>query len=199
MREEGAALVMSMLVIACLSGLGLGLVAATSSERQIAGNARGGAATELAAAAAIEGMLPEIAGSADWSPLLSTATSWLHDTTHRPLSSSRTIIDLDQIGAEIQSDAAATYPLGANTPRWHLFAWGPLTQLAGLDARASGAYVAVWIADDPADADSAATRDANGTIMVHSEAFGFGATRRSVDAVIARAPTGVRVLSWRSR
>ena len=199
MREEGAALVLSMLVIACLSGLGLGLVAATSSERQIAGNARGAAATQLAAAAAIEGMLPEIAASPDWSVLLSTATSWLHDATHRPISLSRTIIDLDQIGTEIQSEAAATYALGANTPRWHLFAWGPLTRLAGLDAVASGAYVAVWIADDPADADNSATNDANGTIMVHSEAFGFGATRRSVDAVIARAPTGVRILSWRSR
>jgi hypothetical protein len=197
--EQGAALVMAMLIVACLSGLGLGLVAASTAERQIAGNARGAAATELAAAAAIEGMLPEIAAAPDWSALLSTSTSWLHAGTHHPITSSRTFIDLDQIGADIQSDAAATYGLGANTPQWRLFAWGPLTELAGLEAQASGAYVAVWIADDPTDGDDSATADANGTIMLHSEAFGYGATRRGADVVIARAPAGVRVLSWRSR
>ena len=116
-----------------------------------------------------------------------------------PVTSSRTIIDLDQITADLQSDVASTFALGANTPAWRLYAWGPLTRLAGLPATDSGAYVAVWLADDPADADGLPSVDANGTIMVHSEAFGFGATRRGVDAVIARAPVGVRVLSWRPR
>lgn len=199
MKEQGAALVLALLIIVCLSGIGLGLTAASSAERQIAGNARMAAVTSLAADAAIEGVLSEIAAAPDWNALLSSAVSNFHDATHRPVTSSRTTIDLDQVTSDIQSDTAGTYPLGPNTPAWRLFAWGPLTRLAGLAPMDSGAYVAVWIADDPADADGVATADTNGTIMVHSEAYGFGATRRGVDAVIARAPVGVRVLNWRSR
>ncbi len=199
MREQGAALVLSLLVIVCLSGLGLGLVAATSAERQIAGNARGSAATMIAADAAIEGVLTEIAAVPDWSTLLAGATSQFHDVTHRPLSPARVVLDLDQVTTDIQADASSTYVLGANTPAWRLFAWGTLAQMAGLAAGDSGVYVAVWVADDPADADGSATTDANATIMLHSEAFGFGATRRSTEVVIARAPIGVRVLSWRSK
>lgn len=198
-NECGAALVMALLAIVCLSGLGLGLVAASNAERQIAGNARGAAATALAADAALEGVLLELAAAPDWSPLLAGGVSVFHDTTHRPTTPSRVVVDLDQVTSEIQADASATYPLGVNTPAWRLFGWGPLTGLAGLPASDGGAYVAVWIADDPADADGSASTDANGTMMLHSEAFGFGATRRSADAVIARAPIGVRVLSWRSR
>ena len=199
MREQGAALVLSLLVIVCLSGLGLGLVAATNAERQIAGNARGSAATALAADAAIEGVLTEISSVPNWNALLTGSTSQFHDVTHRPLSPSRVVLDLDQVTIDIQADAASTYALGTNTPMWRLFAWGPLAQMAGLAAGDSGAYVAVWVADDPADADGSAGTDANATIMLHSEAFGFGATRRSADVVITRAPVGVRVLSWRSK
>lgn len=198
MKAEGAALVMSLLVIVCLSGLGLGLVVASSAERQIAGNARAAAAVELAAGAAIEGVLSEIAAVPDWGTLLSGATSRFHDATRQPITPSRAIVDLDQFTSDMQSDASGAYALGADTPAWRLFAWGPLTELAGLAPPDSGAYVAVWLADDPADADGLATSDANGTIMLHSEAFGFGATRRGVDVMIARAPAGVRVLSWRS-
>lgn len=197
MNQQGAALVLSLLVIVCLSGLGLGLVAAGTAERHIAGNARRAAETMVAAEAAIEGVLSEIAASANWSLLLSSGVSRFHDANHRPQAPSRTIVDLDVVTTEIQADAAALYALGTNTPVWRLFAWGPLTTLAGLAARDSGAYVAVWLADDPADADGSAVADANGVIMLHSEAFGYGGTRRSVDVAIARAPTGIRVLSWR--
>ncbi len=199
MREEGAALVLALLVVVCLSGLGFGLAAAGSAERQIAGNARLAAVASVAADAAIEGVLSEIGAAPDWSVLLSGATSAFHDVTHRPLLASRAEIDLDQVTTDLQADAVATYPLGANTPSWRLFAWGPLTRLAGLPAEDSGAYVAVWLADDPADSDGASGSDANGTVMVHSEAFGYGGTRRGADAIVARAPVGVRVLSWRSR
>ena len=198
MNQQGAALVMSLLVIVCLSGLGLGLIAAGTAERHIAGNARHAAETMAAAEAGIEGVLAEIAAAPSWSVLLSSAVSRFHDATHRPQTASRTTIDLDLVTTEIQADAAALYALATNTPVWRLFAWGPLTTLAGLASSDSGAYVAVWLADDPADADGSAVADANGVIMLHSEAFGYGGTRRSVDVAIARAPTGVRVLSWRT-
>jgi hypothetical protein len=196
-REQGAALVTALLVIVCLSALGLGLVTASSAERQIAGNARGAAALGLAAGAAIEGVIGEIGRAPDWSALLAVATSAFQDGSRQPQTPSRTVVDLDAITTELQADATAAFPLGANTPRWRLFAWGPLTRLAGLAASESRAYVAVWIADDASDADGDAWADANGVIMVHSEAFA-GGMRRSADAVLGQALGGVRVLSLRS-
>lgn len=198
MSEQGGALVISLLVLVCLSGLGLGLVAAGDAERSIAGHARRAAETMRAAEAGVEGVLPEIAAAASWTTLLATSVSSFHDATRKPVVPSRATIDLDVITAELQSDASATYPLGPNTPAWRLYAWGPLTTLAGLAADQAGTYVAVWLADDPADGDNLSGADANGIIMMHSEAFGFGRTRRSVDAVVARTAGGVRVLSWRT-
>lgn len=196
-RQQGAALVTALLVILCLSALGLGLIAASSAERQIAGNARGAAAIGLAADAAIEGVVSEIGRARDWSALLAVTTSAFQDGPHQPQTPARIVIDLDAITTELQADATAAYPLGANTPRWRLFAWGPLTRLAGLAATESLAYVAVWVADDASDDDGDARADTNGVIMVHSEAFA-GGLRRSADAVLGQAVVGVRVLSWRS-
>ncbi len=197
---EGAALIMALLVIVCLSGLGLGMAAASSAERQISANARGAAAIGLAAAAVVEGVIGEVAAAPDWSPLVSGARASIFNAgSHQITTPSRTSLNLDTITAEIQSDAAATYPLGANTPVWRLFGWGPLTTLAGLPAGDSGAYVAVWVADDPSDNDGNAAADANGVIMLHGEAFGYGASRAVADVVLKRTAAGPRVLSWRSR
>ena len=198
MSERGGALVISLLVLVCLSGLGLGLVAAGDAERSIAANARRAAETMRAAEAAAEGVLPEIAAASSWTTLLATSVSAFHEATRKPVVPSRATVDLDVITAELQSDASAVYPLGPNTPVWRLYAWGPLTTMAGLAREEAGTYVAVWLADDPSDGDDLAGADANGIIMVHSEAFGFGRTRRSVDAVVARTAGGVRVLSWRT-
>lgn len=198
--ESGAALILSLLVVICLSGLGLGMAATSSSERQIAANARGAAVIGLAATAVVEGVLGEVAAADDWSPFVSgTRQSIFNAGAHQVTTASRTPLDLDAITAELQADAAAKYSLGANTPVWRLFGWGPLTTLAGLPAGDSGAYVAVWVADDPSDNDEDAASDANGVMMLHGEAFGYGASRASADVVVKRTAAGPRVLSWRSR
>lgn len=198
-KQQGAALVLSLLVIACLSGLGLGLIAASSADLQIAANTRGAAASALAADSGVEAAISELSIVADWSTWLAGATSAFHDTTHQPRVASRAVIDLDQITLDLQAETATLLALGANTPQWRLCAWGPFSTLAGVAASATGAYVAVWVADDPADADGNAASDANGIVQLHGEAFGYGATRRSVDVVIQRAAVGARVLSWRPR
>ena len=198
--ETGAALIMALLVVVCLSGIGLGMTTASSAERQISSNARGAASIAMAAGAVVEGVIGEFAGAADWTPFVSGARASIFNAgSHQVTAASRTPLNLDTITAEIQSDAAATYQLGANTPSWRLFGWGPLTTLVGLPAGDSGAYVAVWVADDPADDDGNAAEDANGVIMLHGEAFGFGASRASADVVLKRTAAGPRVLSWRSR
>jgi hypothetical protein len=198
--DGGAALVLALLVVVCLSGIGLGMVAASASERQISANSRNAAAINLAASAVVEGVIGEVAAAPSWSPLVSGAQlSMFNAGAHQVTTPSRTLLNLDVITAEIQADAAATYSLGGNTPQWRLFGWGPLTTLAGLPAGDSGAYVAVWVADDPSDNDGNASADANGVIMLHGEAFGYGASRAAADVVLKRTAAGPRVLSWRSR
>ena len=198
--ETGAALILALLVVVCLSGIGLGMAAASSSERQISANARGAATTALAATAVVEGVLGEVTSVPDWSPLISgTRVSMFNAGSHQVNTASRTSLNLDTITAEIQSDAASTYPIGPNTPVWRLFGWGSLSALAGLPATDSGAYVAVWVADDASDNDGNPSADANGVIMLHGEAFGYGASRAAADVVVKRTAAGPRVLSWRSR
>jgi hypothetical protein len=199
-REEGAALVLALLVVVCLSGIGLGMVAASSSERQISSNSRNAAAISLAASAVVEGVIGEVAAAPDWTPLVGGGqTSVFNAGAHQITTPARTPLNLDTITAEIQAGAASTYSLGADTPVWRLFGWGPLTTLAGLPAGDSGAYVAVWVADDPSDNDHDPSTDANGVIMLHGEAFGYGASRAAADVVLKRTAAGPRVLSWRSR
>jgi hypothetical protein len=199
-RQKGAALILALIVVVCLSGVGLGMAAASSVERQVSANARNAAVIGLAAGAVVEGVIGEVAAVPNWSPLVSGARSSVFNAgSHQVLTPSRTAINLDTITAEIQADTAATYPLGANTPVWRLYGWGPLTALAGLPAADSGAYVAVWVADDPSDNDGNAAADANGVIMLHGEAFGYGASRASAEVVLKRTAAAPRVLSWRSR
>jgi len=198
--EGGAALIMALLVIVCLAGLGLGLVATSSAERQISGNVSSAAAIGLAADAVVEGVITEVGAAPDWTLLLSGATvSAFSEGAHQVTTPSAAPLDLDAMTAELQADAAGTFPLGANTPAWRLFGWGTLATLAGIAPSASSAYVAVWVADDPADGDGSASTDANGVIMLHGEAFGRGGSRASADVVLSRTAGGPRVLSWRSR
>lgn len=198
--ERGAALIMALLVVVCLSGIGLGMATASSAERQISANARGAAAIGLAASAVVEGVIGEVAAAPSWSPLVSGAqASIFNGGSHQVMTPSKTPLNLDMITAEIQSDTASTFASGANTPVWRLFGFGPLTTLAGLPAGDSGAYVAVWVADDPSDNDGNPSADANGVIMLHGEAFGYGASRAAADVVLKRTAAGPRVLSWRSR
>ena len=198
--EAGAALILALLVVVALSGIGLGMVAASSSERQVSANVRNATVIGLAADAVVEGVIGEVAAAPSWTPFVSGARASIFNAgSHQVITPSRTALNLDTITAELQSDAAAAYPLGANTPVWRLFGWGPLTSLAGLPASDSGAYVAVWVADDPSDNDGNASADANGVIMLHGEAFGYGASRASADVVLKRTAAAPRVLSWRSR
>ena len=65
-------------------------------------------------------------------------------------------------------------------------------------------YVAVWIADDPAETDGDPARDGTdasnpgaGILQLRSQAFGPGGAHRALEVTIARAGVGLRVISWR--
>jgi hypothetical protein len=75
---------------------------------------------------------------------------------------------------------------GANNPQWKLFAWGPLTDMLPNDQIDSPMYVAVWVADDPAETDGNPSADVNGTLTLHAEAVGPSGTRKVIEVTVAR-------------
>jgi hypothetical protein len=59
------------------------------------------------------------------------------------------------------------------------------------------AYVVVWVADDTAERDGDPSRDANGVLLLHAQAFGPRGARKSVDATVMRPrPGSIAVSSW---
>jgi hypothetical protein len=93
---------------------------------------------------------------------------------------------------QLQADTDGLNLWGANNPQWKLFAWGPLADILSNSQIDSTIYVAVWVADDPADSADGATpdgnplNDSNGVLTLHAEAIGAGGTRKVVEVTVAR-------------
>jgi hypothetical protein len=100
------------------------------------------------------------------------------------------------MSAELQAESNAAAVWGADNPVWRLFVWGPL-RAAGSGMIDSMCYLAVWIADDGADADSNPLVDSNGRVRIHAEAFASAETRRVVEATVSHSASGVQMLVWR--
>jgi hypothetical protein len=197
--DQGAALVMALVAMAMLIALGVALVVASQIERIIADSHRAGSETLYAAEGAAEWAVGEIQGRPQWDDLLAgTAQTGFVDSTLTPLLASNERVDLTVLTGEIQRESDGV-PLGSNRPIWRLIAYGPITRLMGLSIPRSSAYVAVWLADDPSDADDNPVADANGVVSLAVVALGSAQSRRGVDVRLARVPAGgpARVLSWR--
>lgn len=92
-------------------------------------------------------------------------------------------------------------PFGARNPRWRLVLHAPMATVDPQAAQACACYLAVWVADDPADADDDPSRDAPSGVDGHgllrlraaawSGAYGLG----EVEALV-RAPDA-RLVGWR--
>jgi hypothetical protein len=225
-REDGIALIVALLATLVLSALGLSLLVMASTETLIAAHYRDGVEAFHAAEAGLERAIPELALAPDWSAVLdapggvrSAAPSTFGDTTFSAVVADGRTLDLAKMTnllncphmfppaatpctAAQMDHSVGVRPWGSNNPRWRLYANGLLSALtAGLD---SPFYVAVWVADDPAENDGDPARDGmdaanpgTGMLQVRSEAFGPGGARRAVEATLGRAGAGLRIISWR--
>src|SRR6185436_7113973 len=180
--DEGSALIVALFASGLLAALGQGLVLLSNTEQSIAANHQAAAEALYAADAAVQTVLPELRRAADWSAVLSgTVPSAFVDGTPTPTLPSGATIDLNSLTAELQAREASN-PWGANNAVWRLYAYGPLERLSA--SLRSRAYVAVWVADDPAESDGNPALDTNRTILVRAEAFGTNRSRRSIRATV---------------
>ena len=211
--ERGVALLAVMTASSLLLALGLSLALTTTVEVGIASNQRDGVQALHAADAGVERAMADLA-VADWDAVLTGAV-------RSPFFDGRgnvTLPDGSQldVGDETDRLIAEPWPWGRNSPRWTVFASGPLADLLPDAAVAGRAYVVVWAADDPWENDAQPLRDGGppavedaanrtnpgrGALWLHAQAYGVAGTRRTVEVVVerdARWPAAqLRVRTWR--
>ena len=185
--DRGSALIIALFAAVVLSGLGIGLLMLTNTEGAIASNYRAGNQTLYAADAAVERVLSDILMTPNWNDILTGATkSGFIDDTLTPAMPSNQLMDLTALTAEIQAASDATATFGANNPKWKLFAYGRLSEMAAANMINTDEYVVVWISDDPADGDGDAQADTNGVLTVLAQAIGQQGGSRTVEVTIAK-------------
>ena len=175
-RRQSGSVVVALLGLVLLGALAASLAILAHTESLIAGNFSAAQEAFYAAEAGLQVGLDELAAAADWDAVVAgPATAAFVDGLpggHRTL---RDGTDLDL------SDVTARLPGRA----WRLFAFGPFSRVPSALTRESMAYLVVWIADDDGD-------DPN-VVALRSEAFGFGGTRRAIEALVSRQSG---VVSW---
>jgi hypothetical protein len=207
MNERGAAVVIALLLTVIIALLGAGLLTLANTETLIAASYRHGQEASYGAEAALERALTDLGVVADWSTVLAAPPANVVSTFDDGQANVRLpdgqVVSLAALtmGRQRESDELAGPAVyGADSPRWLLFAHAPLRDLVPSPASGTPMYLVVWVADDGGDGDGDPSRDANGRIHVHAEAFGAAGARRGVTAAIGRAAPGViRRLGWHRR
>ena len=188
MRDDrGSALIIALIATVLLSALGVGLVMLSNTEGNIASNYRQGSEMLYAADAAVERVVQDLLLVPRWNDILTgTVQSGFVDNSTTPTTPSGQPLNLTSLTAEIQAQANATNPWGANNPQWRLFAYGPLAEMAGTGTIQSNAYIVVWMADDPSETDGDPQSDTNGVLTVLAQSIGANGTLRTVEVTVAK-------------
>lgn len=185
--EDGSALIIALIATVLLTSLGLGLMLLTDTERAIASSYRAGNESLYAADAAVERVMQDVLLVPQWNDILSGAVqSSFVDSTLTPTLPSGWPIDLTAMTSEIQAQSDATAPWGANNPSWRLFAYGPMADMLAAGTINNGTYIAVWVADDPAEIDDNPSVDTNGVVTLLGQAIGEAGTTRAVEVTLAK-------------
>ena len=187
--EEGTALVIALMAVLLLSALGAAVIMVTNTETMISNNYKNSQEALYAADAAVERVVQDLLMTPRWNDILSgAARSAFVDggMTDQKTLPGGGVMRLDTATAQLQAESNASAAWGANNPQWRLFAWGPLSSISPGTEIDSPMYVAVWVADDPAEADGNPAADTNGTLTLHAEALGPGGTRKVIEVTVAR-------------
>jgi hypothetical protein len=204
-NDCGAALIITLLILALIGAIAAALIVTTTTETLISGSHRASHEAFYAADAALERTIAALAAMPDWSPVVAEAPGNLvagfSDGQARPVAPDGGALDLAALTAlrQATSDTVSGPGVyGADSPRWQLFAHTRLQDLIPKDIVSPPAYLLIWVADDGADGDGDAHRDANAAVLLYAEAHGPAGARRAVEAAVMRTPEGaVRVLGWK--
>ena len=212
--ERGVALFAALAILMLVSAIGLGLALTTSLEPTIASAHEASLSSAYVAEAGLAIALHELRGIADWNLVLSGQTrsailqsgagaDWfLPDGTRADV---RSLTNLANCGhaavcTSAELDAFTTdRPWGPNNPRWQLFGYGRLDQLASTDPVLPPGGVIIWVGDDPAELDAdplhdtpfatdGAPRSGAGVIVLRAEGFGIRGAHRVLTMTVSRAP-----------
>ncbi len=223
-RRTGSAILVAMMATLLMTALGAALILATSSETIIAASFRDGLEGTYAADAALERAIDDLQAAADWNLVLAgAARSAFVDGApdgSRTLADGSTI-DLAQLlnlancgtpdscTTADMNQATSRRPWALNNPRWLLYSYGHLAALTSGSIN-SPYYVAVMVADDPAENDHDPASDGavpcggavpvltgdppapscnpgSGVLALRAEAFGPRGVHKIVEATIAHA------------
>jgi hypothetical protein len=200
-NEDGTALILSLMSMMLLTALGAAVIMVSRTETAIANNYRNSQEALYAADAAVERVVQDLLMVPRWNDILADGGSGVAGVTSSftvgSPASAITLpaggrITLNTATAALQSESDTANLWGGNNPRWRLFGWGPLSALLGTTGVDSNMFVAVWIADDPADGpsltgpDNNPLLDANGTLTIRAEAIGASGTRKTIEVTVAR-------------
>ena len=204
-NEDGTALIIALMSMMLLMALGAGVVMVSNTETMIAANHRNSQEAIYAADAVVEHVVQDLLMVPRWNDVLAgtVQSSFIDgsmDVQKTLLGGGRITLccGTNTATSQLQADTDGLNLWGANNPRWRLFAWGPLAEILPGQTIDSRYYVAVWVADDPADAvpdaqgnpgatpDGNPLNDSNGVLTLHAEALGPSGTRKVVEVTVAR-------------
>jgi type II secretory pathway pseudopilin PulG len=199
--ERGAALVLTLMVVALVGGLGGALLLVMSMETAVQAHHQQVQLVRQAAESGLACAVADLRRAADWTLVLSSgpgpAGSCLEAAALPPPWPNAASLDVQALTETLQAATRSRYGLAPDTPHWTFWIMGA----APGNARGSIApVVLVWIADDVEDGDGDAGADANGVVWVRAEAWGPAGARAAVEAIVRRAPEGdppAAVAGWR--
>ena len=184
--ERGAALVVALLLGLLLVALIAALVPLSTIETEVAANHRRAVEGLYAAEAAAALAAAELGGLPDWSVVLNgSVRSARWGASLAPTMPDGRTVDLATIAGLLGARGAGGDDAGRGLT-WTLVAHGDLASWVGLPSGFGPWLVAVWVADDPADADGDPLVDSNGALVLHAAAYGPRGASRALQATLVR-------------
>jgi hypothetical protein len=208
---RGSALISVLLLMFLFAAASIGMATVVRMETTMGARFVEAAEAVYAADAGLNLALAEMRTLADWTTVLSGASqSALSQGTFdgaKRVPGGGTVLACcgpSSVAGRLERESAA-YPVASRAALpWRPFLWSALDQLAPRSPP-SRLFLAVFVQDDEEDGDGDGGRDANGRVVVRSEAVHPDGLRRSVEALVARDPgdparniaPAIRLLRWR--
>jgi len=191
--EDGTALIIALMATMLLTALGAAVIMVTTTETKISNNYSNAQEALYAADAAVERVVQDLLMVPRWNDILTGATqSAFVDGSMTGMKqlvgggSTTLCCGTSSATGQLQAETDLLNSWGANNPQWRLFAYGPMSEMLGSVPLESQTYIAVWVADDPAEIDNDPAADVNGVVTVLAQAFGPHGTHRAVEVTLAK-------------